>query len=54
VWLANKRGAMTRTHKTGKSCHYVNKMGDIDMDALGELIRAGLGDLNERWLVMPI
>ncbi len=32
-------------HKTGVSCLYVNKLADIDMDVLAELIRAGLKDL---------
>lgn len=38
-------------HKLGKSCLYVNKLADIDMDVLGELIREGLKDLNEIWPV---
>ena len=40
-------------HKTGKSCLYVNKLADIDMDVLEELIRAGLDDLGSRWPVLP-
>ena len=32
-------------HKTGKSCLYVNKLADIDMAVLAELIRARLDDL---------
>jgi len=40
-------------HKTGKSCLYVNKLADIDLDVLQELIRAGLEDLNGRWPVQP-
>lgn len=36
-------------HETGKSCLYVNKLADIDMDVLEELIRAGLADLATRW-----
>ena len=31
--------------KIGKSCLYVNKLADIDMAVLAELIRAGLDDL---------
>ncbi|MEX0283634.1 MAG: DUF1801 domain-containing protein, partial [Paracoccaceae bacterium] len=34
-------------HKTGVSCLYVNKLADIDLDVLAELIRAGLKDLAE-------
>ncbi|WP_170333483.1 DUF1801 domain-containing protein [Ruegeria arenilitoris] len=40
-------------HKLGKSCLYVNKLADIDLDVLPELIRAGLEDLNRRWPVEP-
>lgn len=40
-------------HKIGKSCLYVNKLADIDLDVLGELIRAGLDDLNSHWPVSP-
>jgi len=40
-------------HKLGKACLYVNKLADIDMDVLGELIRAGLNDLATRWTIEP-
>jgi hypothetical protein len=40
-------------HKIGKSCLYVNKLADIDLDVLEELIRAGLDDLGTRWPVLP-
>lgn len=40
-------------HKTGKSCLYVNKLADIDIGVLEELIRAGLKDLATRWPVRP-
>jgi hypothetical protein len=32
-------------HKTGKACLYINKLADVDIDVLEELIRAGLKDL---------
>ena len=32
-------------HKTGVSCLYVNKLADIDIEVLGELISTGLRDL---------
>ena len=41
-------------HKLGKSCLYVNKLDDIDLDVLAELIRAGLRDLDAIWPVQPI
>lgn len=41
-------------HKTGKSCLYVNKLEDIDMDVLRELIQSGLHDLNGLWRVHPV
>lgn len=40
-------------HKLGKSCLYINKLADIDLDVLSELIRAGLAELNTRWPVEP-
>ena len=41
-------------HKLGKSCLYVNKLADIDLDVLAELIAAGLDDLRRHWPVEPI
>lgn len=38
-------------HKLGKSCLYVNKLADIDLDVLRELVRTGLDDLNKIWPV---
>ena len=40
-------------HKTGKSCLYINKLADIDENALRELIGAGLRDLARHWPVQP-
>lgn len=40
-------------HKLGKSCLYLNKLSDVDMDVLAELVRAGLADLATRWPVHP-
>lgn len=40
-------------HKTGKSCLYVSKLADIDLEVLEELIAAGLRDLNTHWPVEP-
>ena len=40
-------------HKMGKSCLYVNKLADVDVEVLKELIRAGLGDLDKKWPVKP-
>ncbi len=40
-------------HKLGKSCLYVNKLDDIDMDVLAELVQAGLKDLDRKWPVHP-
>lgn len=40
-------------HKMGKSCLYVNKLADIDLEVLAELIRAGLADLGQKWPVTP-
>ena len=40
-------------HKLSKSCLYINKLDDVDMDVLAELIRTGLQDLNKIWPVQP-
>jgi hypothetical protein len=40
-------------HKLGKSCLYINKLEDIDMDVLAELVRAGIDDLNKIYPVKP-
>lgn len=40
-------------HTTGKSCLYVKRLSDIDMDVLAELIAAGLKDLGAKWTVHP-
>ena len=40
-------------HKAGKSCWYVNKLDNIDLDVLGELIARGVTDLNKKWPVQP-
>ncbi|MBW4709803.1 DUF1801 domain-containing protein [Roseobacter sp. YSTF-M11] len=40
-------------HSIGKSCLYINKLEDVDMDVLGRLVRAGLDDLATRWPVHP-
>ncbi len=38
-------------HKLGKSCLYINKLDDIDLTVLEELIQTGLTDLNAKWPV---
>lgn len=40
-------------HKIGKSCLYINKLADVDMDVLEELIQTGLGDLADKYPVTP-
>lgn len=40
-------------HKKAVSCLYVNKLADIDMAVLEEIVRAGLRDLGSKWAVMP-
>ena len=40
-------------YKIGKSCLYVNKLADVDMAVLEELIRIGLKDLEKLWPVHP-
>lgn len=38
-------------HSKGKSCLYIKKLDDVDLDVLGRLILAGLDDLGKRWPV---
>ncbi|MEJ8562973.1 DUF1801 domain-containing protein [Yoonia sp. GPGPB17] len=40
-------------HKLGKSCLYINKLTDVDLDVVAEIIRAGIDDLGKRWPVTP-
>ena len=40
-------------HKLGKSCLYINKLADIDLDVLAQLIAAGLERLDQIWPVRP-
>jgi hypothetical protein len=40
-------------HKIGKSCLYINKLADIEMDVLQELVQAGLDDLGAKWPIKP-
>ena len=36
-------------YKKGKSCLYINKLADIDMDVLEELVVAGLADMAKKY-----
>lgn len=36
-------------HKIGKSCIYINKLSDVDLGVLEEVIRAGLADMAEKY-----
>lgn len=36
-------------HTKGKSCLYIKKLGDIELDVLEELITAGLADMEARY-----
>ena len=36
-------------HKIGKSCLYINKLADVDMDVLEEIVRAGLADMKAKY-----
>ncbi|WP_417599288.1 DUF1801 domain-containing protein [Pararhodobacter oceanensis] len=40
-------------YKLGKSCLYINKLADVDLGVLEELIRQGLADLGRRYPVHP-
>ena len=36
-------------HKTGKSCLYLNRLVDIDLDVLSELIRLSVSHMKEKY-----
>ncbi len=36
-------------HKTGKSCLYINKLADIDMDVLEEIVHDGIAYMHENY-----
>lgn len=36
-------------HKKGKSCLYLKRLSDVDMDVLEELVQAGYDEMNERY-----
>lgn len=36
-------------HKKGKSCLYINKLADVDLAVLEELIQAGLDDMAKKY-----
>ena len=38
-------------HKLGKSCLYLKNLNDINLDAVAELIHAGLSDLQSKYAV---
>ena len=40
-------------HAKGKSCLYLTRLEDADLDVLAQLIRAGLDDLASHWPVHP-
>lgn len=40
-------------YKTGKSCLYINRLADVDLGVVREIIRAGLTDLGTHWPVKP-
>lgn len=40
-------------HKLGKACLYINKLADVDLAVLREIIETGLTDLGKRYPVKP-
>ena len=40
-------------YKIGKACLYVNKLADVDLGVLEELVQTGLRDLGKMWPVTP-
>lgn len=46
--LADERARLGK-HKAGKSCLYVNRLADIDLDVLAEMMRKGIAVLKSRY-----
>ncbi len=45
-------GALLRRlgkHRTGKSCLYINKLADVDMSVLRQLVRASVQDIRHKY-----
>ncbi|MEM9705582.1 MAG: DUF1801 domain-containing protein [Pseudomonadota bacterium] len=40
-------------HKTGRACIYINKLADVDLNVVEELIGAGLADMKSKYDVHP-
>lgn len=40
-------------HKTGRSCLYVNKLDDIDLNVLEKLVRLSVDFMREKYGVLP-
>lgn len=40
-------------YKLGKACLYINKLADVDLAVLEELVKTGLDDLAKIWPVHP-
>jgi hypothetical protein len=40
-------------HKLGKSCLYINKLADIDMDVLQEIVEDGVAYMTEHYETWP-
>ncbi len=40
-------------HKMGKSCLYINKLADVDLAVLEELVKAGLDVLAKKYEITP-
>lgn len=38
-------------HKTGKSCLYINKLSDVDLNVLEDIIRGGVEQMKEKYPV---
>ena len=41
-------------YKPGAACLYVNRLSDIDLRVLRQLIQTGQRDLNRKWAVHPV
>jgi hypothetical protein len=39
-------------HRIGKSCLYVNKLADVDLDVLEQVVATGVGEMRDRYEIL--
>ena len=52
-WTARDNLARLGKHKVGKSCLYINKLADVDMEVLREIVEDGFSYMKENYDTWP-